>query len=72
VRHLALPVVRPEIQGRATDMRDRGENDMKDIDELKAELQWAIANNEERPRTESALKWALEAIEELEKEGEGA
>jgi hypothetical protein len=51
-------------------MRDRGENDMKDIDELKAELQWAIANNEERPRTESVLRWALELLEELEREGE--
>jgi hypothetical protein len=42
---------------------------MKDIDELKAELQWAIANNEDRPRTEFALRLALEALEKLE-EGE--
>ena len=43
---------------------------MVDLAELKAELQWAIANNEGRPRTELALRWALEAIEALELEGE--
>jgi hypothetical protein len=30
-----------------------------------AELEWAIANNEDRPRTEAALRWALEALEEM-------
>jgi hypothetical protein len=39
---------------------------MKDIDELKAELQWALANNSDRPRTEFALRLALEAIEAME------
>lgn len=41
---------------------------MKDIDELKAELHWAIANNEDRPRTEFALRLALEAIEAMEEQ----
>jgi hypothetical protein len=40
---------------------------MKDLAELKDELRWAIANNEERPRTELALRWALEALEANEK-----
>ena len=43
---------------------------MVDLAELKAELVWAIANNEGRPRTEFALRLALEAIEALELEGE--
>lgn len=30
-----------------------------------AELEWAIANNGDRPRTELALRWALEALEEM-------
>jgi hypothetical protein len=38
---------------------------MKDLAELKDELRWAIANNEERPRTELALRWALEALEAM-------
>jgi len=45
---------------------------MKDLDELKAELHWAITNNEDRPRTEAALLWAIEVIEELEEKGEEA
>jgi hypothetical protein len=39
---------------------------MKDLDELKDELQWAISNNEDRPRTEFALRLALEALEKME------
>jgi len=35
-----------------------------------AELEWAIAHNADRPRTQMALRWALEAIEALELEGE--
>lgn len=38
---------------------------MTDIDQLKNELQWYIANNEDRPRTESALRWALEVAEDI-------
>ncbi|HVM91366.1 MAG TPA: hypothetical protein VMT67_01070 [Terriglobales bacterium] len=45
---------------------------MKDLEELKAELHWAIVNNEDRPRTEAALLWAIEVIEELEEKGEEA
>lgn len=44
---------------------------MKDINELKAELQWCIANSDGRPRTEAALLWALEVIQALEQEEEG-
>lgn len=38
---------------------------MTDFETLKAELQWAIANNADRPRTELALKWAADWLEEL-------
>lgn len=38
-------------------------------DALSSELQWAIANNEDRPRTGLALQWALDALNEIE-EGE--
>lgn len=41
---------------------------MKDLAELKAELKWCLANNRERPRTESTLMWALSLIEDLERE----
>jgi hypothetical protein len=41
---------------------------MKDLDELKAELQWAISHNADRPRTEFALRLALEALEKLEEQ----
>ncbi|MBN3848691.1 hypothetical protein G3N58_17940 [Paraburkholderia sp. Ac-20342] len=34
--------------------------------DLKAELEWAAANNSDRPRTEFALRLALEAIEQME------
>jgi hypothetical protein len=40
--------------------------EMTDLEVLKAELQWAIAANSDRPRTEAALLQALELIEELE------
>jgi hypothetical protein len=42
---------------------------MTEIETLKDELRWAIANNADRPRTEFALRLALEALEKLE-EGE--
>ncbi|WP_161950080.1 hypothetical protein [Paraburkholderia monticola] len=45
---------------------------MPEAPELKAELRWCIENGNYGPRTGAALRWALEAIEELEKEGEGA
>lgn len=38
---------------------------MTELETLKAELQWAIENNTDRPRTELALKWAAEWLEEL-------
>jgi hypothetical protein len=31
-----------------------------------AELEWAIANNADRPRTQMALQWALDALNEIE------
>lgn len=42
---------------------------MTELETLRDELQWAIANNSDRPRTEFALRLALEAIEKME-EGE--
>lgn len=45
------------------------EGDQDSRDALTGELQWAIANNADRPRTEFALRLALEAIEKME-EGE--
>jgi hypothetical protein len=42
---------------------------MTELETLRTELQWAIANNQDRPRTEFALRLALEAIEKME-EGE--
>ncbi|WP_277398042.1 hypothetical protein [Paraburkholderia sp. Tr-20389] len=39
---------------------------MTDFEALKAELQWALENNGDRPRTEAAILQALELIEELE------
>lgn len=41
---------------------------MTDLNELKAELEWAIANNADRPRTEFTLRLALEAIEKMEEQ----
>lgn len=38
-----------------------------DLDTLKAELQWYIANSA-GPRTESTLMWALSLVEEIELE----
>lgn len=40
---------------------------MKDLDQLKAEIQWCIANAT-GPRTEAALLWALEVLSEIEEE----
>jgi hypothetical protein len=42
---------------------------MSELETLRDELQWAIANNADRPRTEFALRLALEAFEKME-EGE--
>ena len=42
---------------------------MTELETLRDELQWAIANNADRPRTAFALRLALEAIEKME-EGE--
>ncbi|MGF6963012.1 hypothetical protein OKW43_000017 [Paraburkholderia sp. WC7.3g] len=42
---------------------------MTELETLRAELEWAITNNADRPRTEFALRLALEAIERVE-EGE--
>jgi hypothetical protein len=44
---------------------------MNDLDVLKAELKWCLENNA-GPRTECALRWALELIEDIEKQGEAA
>lgn len=41
---------------------------MVDLAELKAELQWCIENGMHGPRTELALRWALEALETIEAE----
>ncbi|TCG09305.1 hypothetical protein BZM27_05755 [Paraburkholderia steynii] len=39
------------------------ERTMTELEVLKAELQWALENNGDRPRTEAAIIWALEALE---------
>jgi hypothetical protein len=45
---------------------------MTDQDMLKEELRWAIANNEDRPRTGAVLAEALEFVDSVEREkGEG-
>ncbi|MGF6836995.1 hypothetical protein QF001_000862 [Paraburkholderia youngii] len=41
---------------------------MTDLHELKTELQWCIENGMHGPRTELALRWALEAIEKMEEQ----
>jgi hypothetical protein len=41
---------------------------MKDLDQLKAELQWCLEHGNRGPRTEAALLWALELVAELEAE----
>ena len=41
-----------------------------DLPEVKSELRWCIDNGTYGPRTGAALRWALEAIEALELEGE--
>lgn len=43
---------------------------MKDIAEVKTELQWCLANGMYGPRTEIALRWALDLIEDMERERE--
>jgi hypothetical protein len=45
---------------------------MEDLEALKTELRWAIANNEDRPRTGAALLWALELVEDMEEKREEA
>jgi len=44
------------------------EKDFSDLDTLKAELKWCLENNA-GPRTECALRWALELVEEMEEKG---
>jgi hypothetical protein len=39
-----------------------------DLPEVKSELQWCIDNGMHGPRTEAALRWALEALEAIEEE----
>lgn len=36
-----------------------------EVAELTAELHWCIENGSRGPRTEAALRWALEAIEDV-------
>lgn len=43
---------------------------MVDLAELKAELKWCLENGNRGPRTEAALLWALELVEEMELERE--
>ena len=43
----------------------RTELEMTELEVLKAELEWAIAANSDRPRTELVLKWAAETLDEL-------
>jgi hypothetical protein len=43
---------------------------MNDLAELKAELRWLLAQETAGPRTEMALKWALDVLDELEEEVE--
>jgi hypothetical protein len=43
---------------------------MKDLAELKAELLYCLTNGQHGPRTECALRWALELIEEMEEKRE--
>ena len=38
---------------------------MKDLAELKQELRWCLANAP-GPRTEAALQWVLDTLEEME------
>jgi len=45
---------------------------MKDLEELKAELKWCVEHGNRGPRTEAALLWAIEVIEELEEKREEA
>lgn len=44
---------------------------MTDLQELKAELQWCLEHGNRGPRTEAALLWALEVVNEMiEEKGE--
>lgn len=43
---------------------------MTDLHELRTELQWCIENGCHGPRTESALRWAMEAIDKVIAESE--
>lgn len=39
---------------------------MKDLTALKTELRWCLEHGNRGPRTEAALIWALETIDEIE------
>jgi hypothetical protein len=41
---------------------------IRDTQQLKAELRWAIDNGMHGPRTEATLRWALETLEEITEE----
>jgi len=45
---------------------------MKDLEQLKAELQWCIENGTYGQRTGLALQWALDALNEIEEAEVGA
>jgi hypothetical protein len=45
---------------------------MTDLPELIAELKWCYENGSGGPRTKAALKWALDAAEEEERDREDA
>jgi hypothetical protein len=42
--------------------------ELNDLEAVKAELQWCIAEGTYGPRTGAALRWALEMIEQMEAE----
>lgn len=54
---------------RAVESAVRGPGDDDSRNAIESELEWAIANNADRPRTQMALRWALEAMEEGEVKG---
>jgi hypothetical protein len=51
---------------RAVESAVRGPEDDDSRNAIASELEWAIANNADRPRTQMALRWALEVIEPIE------
>jgi hypothetical protein len=53
---------------RAIEGAVRGPEDEDGRKAIASELEWAIANNADRPRTQMALRWALEALEAIEEE----